>query len=207
MNCSKCGYAIPLGQAHCVYCGTAAPKYEKPVVQKTSAFARQINASQSDAKAESSSPAAQPEVRKSAPHPVSGAFTQKPAGASATQQISSPFTQPAISKSVPPVAPYARRPMYSAFDPNSADSPFVRKTVSELPEEQPENATVVQSETAPETQPVQAEIQKTEEQPAEKATADEAAAGEGTHKKKPGLSTVALTLVFVAMVVCWFINF
>jgi cobalamin biosynthesis Mg chelatase CobN len=105
--------------------------------------------------------------------------------------------------------------MYSAFDPNSADSPFVRKTVSEQPEEQPENATVVQSETAPETQPVQAEIQKTEEQPAgqqpaEKAPADDAettTSGEGTHKKKPGLSTVALTLVFVALVVCWFIQF
>ena len=79
MNCSKCGYAIPLGQAHCVYCGTAAPKYEKPVVQKTSAFARQINASQSDAKAESSSPAEQPEVRKPAPHPVSIMIASKPA--------------------------------------------------------------------------------------------------------------------------------
>ena len=204
MVCSKCGYAIARGQLSCVYCGTKVDttKTENTAPKRTtSAFAKQLKSSQSDAQAEKTTVTAVKEEQKSVHKPVDTLSAPKSSPFSTQKQSSnSPFAQqPASATAAKPqvIAPYAVRPMYSSFDPNSEDSPFVRKPLN------------IEPETAPDTQQAEPVSQISEEQPVEKAAEEDTAAevsGEKTHKKH-GLSIAALTLAFVTLVVFVFISF
>ena len=209
MVCSKCGYAIARGQSSCVYCGTKAdtPKTENSAPKRTtSAFAKQIRSSQSDAQVEKASVTVEKSGQQSVQKPANTSLTQKPSAFSMSKQPSgssaSAFSalQSASSPDAKPqvIAPYAVRPMYSSFDPNSEDSPFVRKPLN------------IEPETAPDTQQAEPVSQISEEQPVEKAAEEDTAAEvsvEETHKKKHGLPIAALTLAFVTLVVFVFISF
>ena len=210
MVCSKCGYAIPKGQTSCVYCGTKvvsdtlktdtnAPK------RTTSAFAKQMRSSQSESQAVKASHATEQAVPQPVQKNTNSLLTQKSSPLTESRQpANSPFAKK--SENVPAdrqfadvtaekpriVAPYAYRPMYSSFDPNSEDSPFVRKPLNTEPE------------SVTDAQQVQTVSQVTEEKPADTAAeADQATevSGEASHKKKQGLSIAALTLVFVSLAV------
>ena len=228
MFCSKCGYAVPKGQSNCVYCGThvsydAAQSGSAGERRSTGAFSKQIRSTPSEAPAavKEPAPAGRPGNLGLGQPSSSSAFIQKPAPAAPSQPAASPFAfgsafmsssqQPSSAPSIakPIVAPYARRPMYAAFDPNSEDSPFVRKPFkmedeSESEKQKESSASIEPEEKKPE------ELKIVEQKPADKApedkTEDEASAGDAD-KKKHGLSIAALSVVFVALVICWFINF
>ena len=235
MNCIKCGYAIPKGQDHCTYCGTIASrdtvqKSEQPAVKRTSAFAKQLKNAPSEVKAESVSAAEKPADQKPSVQQSKMPFAQKTAerispkqpesAPSEEKSAGSPYAQffaGAASANQPVIAPYARRPMYSSFDPNSEDSPFVRQTQIQKSEEQqlpdqqsecrPESPAVDQmSEDSSGAQPVQDESQQPDDNSREDNT-ESAAVSKGAPKKPHGLSTAALTLVFAALIFCWFIIF
>ena len=221
MVCSKCGFAVPKGQSSCVYCGThvsceTAQSGSSVAKRSTGAFAKQIKSVPSEAQTDSKPAAGRPGNLDLPKQTENKAFTQKSTPDTSSQQTStSPyassmasfFTQQNASAPVarqPVVAPYARRPMYAAFDPNSEDSPFVRKPLS------------VQSDSESDAQTVQPVSQVSEvkelsgQQQAEKAPEVKQAAeasGEEPGKKKHGMSLAALTVVFVALVICFFINF
>ena len=224
MVCSKCGYSVPKGQSNCVYCGThvtydTAQSGSAGERRSTGAFSKQMRSTPSEepVNVKETAPAGRPGNLGLGHQPSGTVFTQKPAPAASSQPSASPFAfgsaftassqQPASAPSIakPIVAPYARRPMYAAFDPNSEDSPFVRKPFVMQDESESEKSA------SPEPEDKKPEEQITEEQKqADKAPEDktEAAASSGdTGKKKHGLSLAALTLVFVALVICWFINF
>ena len=215
MVCSKCGYTIPKGQTSCVYCGTKAvsnaAQNDASPKRSASAFAKQIRNTPSDGQAVKASAPADKRDQQSVQKPANSAFSQKnspflssgqqEASKTAAGSANTPFSaQPADAPAAKPqiVAPYAYRPMYSAFDPNSENSPFVRKPID------------VQSES--ESEQVQSAVQITEEQkPAgEKASEDvkasEVTAGE-PQKKKLSLSMTALALAFVTLVIFVFINY
>lgn len=235
MNCTKCGYAIPKGQNHCVYCGTTVAKdtvqnSEQPAAKRGGAFAKQIRRTPSEGQAESVSAAEKPVDQKPAAQPSKMPFAQKttvnttPKQPESTQPAAKPAGSPfaqhpsgAAPAKQPVIAPYARRPMYSSFDPNSEDSPFVRKPQIQKSEEDqspdqlsdcpPESPAVVQmSEENIDVQPVQSDIQHQDAGAPEDNTTSEAVS-EGASKKRSGLPVAALTLVFVALVCCWFIVF
>ena len=225
MVCSKCGYAVPKGQNNCVYCGTrVVNEVVKPASSEGkrsgSAFAKQLRTS-SDGPSENVSPSAKPEIRQSSANAADTPAVQKPSpfASSQTQSASpfvsktaSPFAQqtsgaPSVQK--PIAAPFARRPMYAAFDPNSEDSPFVRKPLNDQPEsetEKKQDQTVSKISEDKESAVQQASVQQPEAVAPEVEKAD-ASAGEDAQKKKHHLSVAALTLVFVALAICFFINF
>lgn len=224
MVCSKCGFAVPKGQTNCVYCGThvsyeQAQSDSSSARRSTSAFAKQLKNSPFESASGNTSGAGMTDSQQAVQKPGNTASAQKPAPSLSSQQpASSPFASASNTANAPfapwatgasssaqkIVAPYARRPMYAAFDPNSDDSPFVRKPLNAQPDNEAD------------TKPVQTgslivEDKKPEvSQPSEKVSADNtvtAAAVEDNPKKKLNISVAALTAVFVALVICWFINF
>ncbi len=218
MVCSKCGYTIPKGQTSCVYCGTKAvgnaAQNDASPKRASSAFAKQIRNTPSDGQAVKVSAPEDKHVQQSVQKPADLSLTPKnspflssrqPEASKTSGSANSPFSaQSADAPAAKPqiVAPYAFRPMYSAFDPNSADSPFVRKPLD------------VQPESKPEAEQVQSEVQKTEEQKtvaeaAEKVSEEvkaESIAIEEPRKKHHGLSITALALAFVTLAVFVFMN-
>ena len=196
MVCSKCGYAVTRGQTSCVYCGTKvvidATKNDN-IARRTSAFAKQLKAAQSDSQVEKVSTPAEKSEPKSADTPSTPKSSPFLA---AKQSAEAPAAKPQI------VAPYAFRPMYAAFDPNSEDSPFVRKPLEIESDAEPdtkEDQTISQI-SEEESESVAADIVSVEE-PATEVSVEE------SPKKKFSLPIAALTLVFVSLAIFVFSNF
>lgn len=216
MVCSKCGYAVSRGQSNCVYCGNKvvpdAAKTDSTAARRTtSAFAKQLKSSQSDGQAVKTSAAAEKAEQKSADTtltPKSSPFLaakQPQASAAVPGAANTPFARqtadaPASKPQV--IAPYAVRPMHTVFDPNSEDSPFVRKPLeieADVEPETPQDQTVSQaSEEKPED--IAADV-VSEEVPATEVSVEE------SPKKKFSLPIAALTLVFVSLAIFVFSNF
>lgn len=205
MVCSKCGYAVSRGQTSCVYCGTKvvydAAKNDNTAKRTTSAFAKQLKAAQPDDQAVRTSILAEKAEPQSAPKSADTLSTPKtspflaakqPQASTAAPGVQQPAAKPQI------VAPYAFRPMYSAFDPNSEDSPFVRKPL------------VIESDDEPDTQEDKTVSQISEEETADIVSEEEPATEvsvEESPKKKFGLPVAALTLVFVSLAIFVFSYF
>lgn len=210
MVCSKCGYAVTRGQTSCVYCGTKVvidTAKTDNTARRTSAFAKQLKAAQSDSQAEKvSTPAekSEPKFADTPSTPKSSPFlaARQP---SVSGSANSPFAkQPAEAPAAKPqiVAPYAFRPMYAAFDPNSEDSPFVRKPLEIESDAEPdtkEDQTISQI-SEEESESVAADIVSVEE-PATEVSVEE------TPRKKFGLPVAALTLAFVSLAIFVFSYF